>query len=104
MDYDGADPQLIEDNMSDLANIVKICANEEYDLSILFRNYGLYKCNDVVKAIFAMPETILNAFMTEWTDDSYEPQQRELITWCDESYEQAKLFDYANQVPDQRHR
>lgn len=102
MDYDGADPETIEKNMNDLANIVQICSNTEYDLSVYFKKYGQYRCNDVVKAIFPMDETILNAFMMDWNEQSCTPQQRELFAWCDEAYEQGKLFENAEQIPSKR--
>ncbi len=105
MDYDNADPVVIEENMRNLANIIQICANEEYNLSVYFKYYGQYRCNEEVSAIFPMAETILNAFMTDWDDEqSCTPQQRELFNWCDNAYEQAKLFKNAGQIPTPRHR
>lgn len=103
MEYTDADPNLIEKNAKDLAEIVRICKNKAYNLSILFRGYGLYKCDDNVRAMFPMQEKLLNAFWTKWEELPYE-EKYGLFNWCNYVYKQSKMYDYVEQTPDKRHR
>ena len=103
MEYTDADPNLIEKNAKDLAEIVRICKNKAYNLSILFRAYGLYKCDDNVRAMFPMQEKLLNAFWTKWEELPYE-EKYGLFNWCNYVYKQSKMYDYVEQTPAKRHR
>ena len=103
MEYTDADPNLIEKNAKDLAEIVRICKNKAYNLSILFRGYGLYKCDDNVRAMFPMQEKLLNAFWTKWEELPYE-EKYGLFNWCNYVYKQSKMYDYVEQTPAKRHR
>lgn len=103
MEYTDADPNLIEKNAKDLAEIVRICKNKAYNLSILFRGYGLYKCDDNVRAMFPMQENLLNAFWTKWEELPYE-EKYGLFNWCNYVYKQSKMYDYVEQTPAKRHR
>ena len=104
LDYTCADPDTLQQNASDLAHIVDICSNENYQLSIKFRDYGMYKCGEIVRALFPMKEALLNVFMSDWTENALTKENVELFNWCDYVYEQAKLFEYAEQTPAKRHR
>ena len=103
MEYTDADPNLIEKNAKDLAEIVRICKNKAYNLSVLFRGYGLYKCDDNVRAMFPMQEKLLNAFWTKWEELPYE-EKYGLFNWCNYVYKQSKMYDYVEQTPAKRHR
>ena len=103
MEYTDADPNLIEKIAKDLAEIVRICKNKAYNLSILFRGYGLYKCDDNVRAMFPMQEKLLNAFWTKWEELPYE-EKYGLFNWCNYVYKQSKMYDYVEQTPAKRHR
>lgn len=98
MDYTDADPNLIEKNARDLAEIVRICKNKAYNLSILFRGYGLYKCDDNVRAMFPMQEKLLNAFWTNWEQLPFE-EKHGLFDWCNYVYKQSKLYDDVEHTP-----
>lgn len=104
LDYIQADPDDIEKNAKDLANIVHICTNKEYNLSILFKNYGAYRCDEMVRAMFPMKEELLNAFITKWESIPFDEENFGLYTWCNEVYEQSKLFDNVDQTPNKRNR
>lgn len=104
LDYNSANPDTLEQNASDLAHIVDICSNEEYQLVIKFRDYGKYKCGEIVRAMFPMKESLLNVFMSNWEENALSKEKVELFNWCDYVYEQAKLFEYAEQTPTQRDR
>ena len=104
LDYTSANPDTLEQNANDLAHIVDICSNENYQLSIRFRDYGMYKCGEIVRAMFPMKEALLNVFMSDWTENALTKENVELFNWCDYVYEQAKLFAYADQTPAKRHR
>ena len=104
LDYNSADPESLEKHANDLARIVDICSNEEYNLSIHFRDYGKYKCGETVRAMFPMKETLLNVFMLNWEENALTKENVELFNWCDDVYEQSKLFEYAEQTPSKRSR
>ena len=104
LDYTSANPDALEQNANNLAHIVDICSNEEYKLMIKFRDYGKYKCGEIVRAMFPMKESLLNVFMSDWTENALTKEKVELFNWCDYVYEQAKLFEYAEQTPAQQHR
>ena len=104
LSYTNANPEALENNAKDLAHIVDICSNENYQLSIRFRDYGLYKCGEIVRAMFPMKEALLNVFMSDWTENELTKENVELFNWCDYVYEQAKLFEYAIETPAKRNR
>ena len=104
LDYTSANPDTLKQNASDLAHIVDICSNEEYQLMIKFRDYGKYKCGEIVRAMFPMKESLLNVFMSNWEENALSKENVELFNWCNYVYEQAKLFEYAEQTPDKRDR
>ena len=104
LSYTNANPEALENNAKDLAHIVDICSNENYQLSIRFRDYGLYKCGEIVRAMFPMKEALLNVFMSDWTENALTKENVELFNWCDYVYEQAKLFEYAIETPAKRNR
>jgi len=104
MDYTNADPNKIEQQAENLANIVRVCRNKNYNLSILFRSYGLYKCDDYVRAMFPMEERLLNSFREKWGELSFNSENYGLFDWCNFVYEQSKLFDRVEQTPAKRSR
>lgn len=103
MDYTSADPKAIEKNARDLAEIVRICNNKAYNLSILFRSYGLYRCDDNVRAMFPMQESLLSAFWANWEELPFE-ERHGLFVWCNYVYKQSKLYDRVEQTPTKRSR
>lgn len=98
LEYTNADPDKIEKNARDLAEIVRICKNRTYNLSIMFRSYGSYRCDDNVRAMFPMQEGLLKAFWTNWEELPFK-ERYGLFNWCNYVYEQSKLFEYAEQTP-----
>lgn len=104
LEYEHADPDKLEENANDLAHIVNVCTHKDYNLSIQFKHYGWYKCNEMVRAIFPMEERLMNAFIHDFKSASAEGEKYELLNWCNNVYEQSKLFDYAEQIPNKRHR
>lgn len=101
MEYTEADPKAIEKNARDLAEIVRVCKNKSYNLSILFRSYGLYRCDDNVRAMFPMQEKLLNAFRANWEELPFE-EKHGLFDWCNYVYKQSKLFDHVEPTPIKR--
>lgn len=98
MEYTNADPNAIEKNARDLAEIVRMCRNRSYNLSIVFRSYGPYRCDDNVRAMFTMQEKLLNTFRANWEELPFE-EKHGLFVWCNYVYEQSKLYDHVEQTP-----
>lgn len=105
MDYENANNAEIEKNADDLANIIRVCRNSSYHLLIHFRDYGVYHCDDMVRAMFPMEEKLLNAFRQNWSELEFEEGEKYgLIYWCDYVNEQSKIYVDAERIPTQRRR
>ena len=103
VEYSNADPEAIEKNADNLANIVRICKNTTYNLSIYFRSYGIYKCDDQVRAMYPMKQELLDSFRANWEELPYE-EKYGLFNWCNYVYEQSKQFDHVERIPTKRRR
>ncbi len=100
MDYENADREAIEKNADDLAHIIRVCKNSSYHLHVYFRDYGLYRCDDLVRAMFPMEEKLLNAFRLNWSELEFNEGERYgLIYWCDFVNEQSKIYVDGKRVP-----
>ena len=109
LNYSSADPKKIEENAKDLAYIVRACQNTSYNLEVRFRDYGKYKCDDMVRAMFPMDESLIHAFwVTNWQELNYKENTDSpifgLVKWCDLVNEQSKLFTNAERIPAKRRR
>lgn len=104
MDYTDADPNRIEKKARDLAEIVRICKNKAYNLSIVFRSYGPYRCDEDVRAMFPMQEKLLHAFWTNWEQLPFEEEKHGLFNWCNYVHKQSKLHENVEYTPPKRPR
>ena len=105
MDYENADTEAIEKNAADLANIIRVCRNASYHLLIQFRDYGVYRCDDLVRAMFPMDEKLLNAFRLNWTELEFEQGETfGLIYWCDYVNQQSEIYTHVEHIPTPRRR
>lgn len=69
----------LERTQEDFANMVALCSQNSYDISVHFKHYGVYRFGKAVKALFELQDSIANDFargqrtcgggMKEWLDD-----------------------------------
>ena len=103
MDYNAADTSKLEQHANNFAEICRICNSTEYNLSIHFRDYGKYICDDHVKAMFPMREELITAFRTHWKEVPFD-HEFGLISWCDEMYVKSEIYKDRAQTPKKRKR
>lgn len=108
VNYASADPKKIEKNARDLSYIVRACKNTSYNLQIKFRDYGVYSCDDLVRAIFPMDESLIHAFRDDWGElnlaANIDNPTYGLFDWCNYVNEQSKLYTDVERIPTKRRR
>lgn len=101
MEFDQYTNGKISPKNKDLAEMVNLCANNGYDISIRFNNYKLYRINDYVRAYYPMMEEDLNGFQT---GTRLLDERTTLERWFDEVDEQTKGYVNESEVPRRRNR
>lgn len=96
----GGDRIQQEKKYEDIMQMVSLCSRNTYQLSVTFRDYGEYKCNDLVKAMFSLEEEAFNTFlhpapvMSETNPEGEYP----LIQWLDTIQQETVNYSYGNKV------
>lgn len=105
LDYDNADPDLLERHANDFVHIFQTCKTTNYQLEVQFKNYGSHTCGKLINVILPMQEKLLNAFRNgERELELNEEQKGEIYVWCDYVRKQCKIYDTIPQIPAKRHR
>ena len=103
MDYSSAEPNVLEKHARDFVNIIRECKDKSYNLSISFRDYGEYRCDDLVRAMFPMNEELIHSFKDSFMDVPFD-EKYGLIDWCNYVRDKSKIYENALQIPNKRHR
>ena len=100
--YGGKGKSMKLDNTNrDLANLVNICCNNAYDLKVKFARYGLYKCNDNIRAIYSLDEEVINDFKQ---GNQILGGGTELERWLDDILEKTKNYECEKEKPGKKAR
>ncbi|MDO4165700.1 MAG: hypothetical protein Q4D56_15155 [Bacteroides sp.] len=69
-----------------MLNLIHMCCNNGYELSLHFRRYGVYKCGKVMRAVHQMNEAYLREFNNGETASVGDSAQAgyKLLTWLDD--------------------
>lgn len=103
--YEDVEPNLLEKHAQDFVNVFHVCKSQDYQLTVDFKNYGPYRCDEQVKVVLPMEETLLNAFRYGETQIELDDRQKmALYDWCDEVREKCKEYGIISQTPLKRHR
>lgn len=103
--YEDVEPDLLEKHAQDFVNVFRICKSQDYQLTVDFKNYGPYRCDEQVKVILPMEERLLNAFRYGEAQIELDDQQKmALYDWCDEVRKKCKEYGIISQTPPKRHR
>lgn len=101
MEFDKNTNGKISQANKDMAEMVRLCGENGYDISITFKEYRTYRINDYVKAYYTMTLDVLQGFSigTRTLDG-----KTELENWFDTVEEQTKGYVNESEVPKRRNK
>lgn len=80
------------DKLKQLSTVVTMCSQNAFDLSVKFRDYGHYKCNESVVAKFEMNEIVISNFKDSLKSDIIDIDH-DLASWLDDVLEKIKKIE-----------
>lgn len=101
MEFDKNTNDKISKKNRDLAEMVRLCGENGYDIAITFKEFKTYRINDYVRAFYPMTLDVLQRFGigTRTIND-----KTELEEWFDLVDEQTKGYINESEVPKRRHK
>lgn len=101
MEFDQSTNDKISQKNKDLAEMVRLCSENGYDISITFKDFKVYRINDYVKAYYPMTSAELQTFMVgSLTIEN----KTELEDWFDIVAEETKEYVNESEVPKRRYK
>lgn len=84
-----------------MAEMVRLCAENGYDISILFKEFKTYRINDYVRAYYPMNDSVLQDFRagTQTIEG-----KNALEDWFDIVIEHTKNYKNESEVPKRRNK
>ena len=101
MEFDKNTNTKISQQNRDLAEMVRLCAENGYDISISFKEYKTYRINDYVRAYYPMSVDVLQRF--EIGTHTFNGKT-ELEEWFDLVDEETKGYVNESEVPKRRNK
>lgn len=84
-----------------MAEMVRLCADNGYEISITFKDFKTYRINDYVKAFFPMTKEMLNDF----SNGQHILDGRSILEqWFDIIEEQTQDYVNEDEIPKRRDR
>lgn len=101
MEFDKYTNGKISQENKDMAEMVQLCAENGYDISITFKEFKTYRINDYVRAYYPMTLDVLQQFSigTRTLEN-----KTELENWFDLVAEQTKEYVNESEVPTRRNK
>jgi hypothetical protein len=101
MEFDKNTNDKISQKNKDMAEMVQLCGENGYDISINFKEYKTYRINDYVRAYYPMTLDVLQRFsIGTLTIEGC----TELESWFDTVEEQTKAYVNESEVPSRRNK
>jgi len=101
MEFDKNSNSKISQKNKDMAEMVRLCGENGYDICITFQDYKVYRINDYVKAYY--PMTIED--LQQLTDGSLTLENKKILEeWFDIVEEQTKGYINESEVPKRRNK
>ena len=101
MDFDERTTNKFSQKNKDMAEMVALCSQNGYDISIVFKDYKVYRINDYVRAYYPIEPEVLNDFRSgSRTIDG----KTELEGWFDLVEEQTKGYVNESEIPKRRNK
>lgn len=101
MEFDKYTNSKISEKNKDMAEMVQLCAENGYDISITFKEYKTYRINDYVRAYYPMTLDVLERFSRNSVTIN---GKTELENWFDLVAEQTKEYVNESEVPTRRNK
>ncbi|MCR4665582.1 MAG: hypothetical protein K5660_09500 [Paludibacteraceae bacterium] len=101
MEFDKNSNKKISKNNKDMAEMVRLCGENGYDITITFKEYKVYRINDYVRAYYPLGGTILTGFQvgTKTLND-----KTDLEEWFDLVDNETKGYVNESEVPKRRNK
>ena len=101
MEFDKNTNSKISQENKDMAEMVRLCGENGYDICITFKEYKTYRINDYVRAFYPMTLDVLQGFSTgSKTFDG----RTGLESWFDKVEEETKGYVNESEVPKRRNK
>lgn len=85
------DPMVLEEKVEDLAQMVRLCEADGYDMSVHFKQYGVYRYGADAQVYMNLDETIFKNFINGVTELGLEDgQQFSFYAWLNNNVELTK--------------
>lgn len=101
MEFDKNSNSKISEKNRDMAEMVRLCGENGYDISITFKEYKVYRINDYVRAFYPMTPDVLQRFSYGSLTIN---NKTELEEWFDLVDEQTKEYVNESEVPKRRNK
>lgn len=88
------------DKLKQLSTVVTMCADNAFDLSVKFRDFGNYRCNESVVAKYEMSDLVISYFKDFVVPDINSPEY-DLEVWLDDVFDKIKKIEDngGNEIP-----
>lgn len=101
MEFDKNTSGKISEKNKDMAEMVRLCGENGYDISITFKDYKAYRINDYVRAYYPMTLDVLQRFSIGAPNLDGKTTLEE---WFDNVQEQTKGYVNESEVPKRRNK
>ena len=100
VDADAEDTIRLERMKEDFVQMANLCGRNGYDITVHFEKMGVYRCGDLVKALYSLEEKLIEDFVSGQMAVS--ENQYALIDELDDIYGLTK--DYNDAIPVKKRR
>lgn len=101
MEFDQTKGECFSQKNKDMAEMVRLCANNGYDICITFKEYKTYRINDYVRAYYPMKNNIIQNFQT---GSIRFDGKTDLELWFDNIAKETKEYANESEISAERHR
>lgn len=91
----------MRESLDDVVHLIDICTQQDYTLSVEFKEYGVYKCNELVQAIFKMNDYYLKELYANQYNLLY---SSDIVNWLENTYNEIAEIRNATKIPEARKR
>lgn len=92
------DSNVDKEKLKQLSTVVAYCSDNAFDLSVKFRDYGEYTCNESIIAKYPMNDIIISNFKDFSMSDILDADH-DLSSWLDDVFIKVKGENDANKIP-----
>ena len=101
MEFDKNTNRMISQENKDMAEMVRLCGENGYDICITFKEYKTYRINDYVRAYYPMNLDTLQQFIA---GSQNLDGKTDLEDWFDKVEEETKGYVNESEVPKRRNK